>query len=67
MNGDIHMRLLHTIEEIGDILRIKRTKTYDLVNEHELTLVKIGKRSLITDESLKAYLAKITDAANAAR
>ncbi|WP_368911893.1 helix-turn-helix domain-containing protein [Taklimakanibacter deserti] len=61
------MRLLHTIEEIGDILRIKRTKTYDLVNEHELTLVKIGKRSLITDESLKAYLAKITDAANAAR
>jgi excisionase family DNA binding protein len=61
------MRLLHTIEEVGEVLRIRRTKIYGLVHERELTLVKIGNRSLITDESLKAYLTKITDAANAAR
>ena len=64
---ETHMQFLHKIDEVTAALRIGRTKIYDLVEQGNLKLVKIGSGSRITDESLKSYLAKITGDENAHR
>lgn len=58
--------LLHRIPEAGEVLGIGRTKVYELLEAGELASVKIGKRRLIPHESLVAYVARLTDRANAA-
>jgi excisionase family DNA binding protein len=56
------MRYLHSIQETCHLLNIGRTKLYVLVNQHELELVKIGSKSLITASSLNALVARLIDA-----
>ena len=48
--------LLHTIEQTREILACGRNSVYNLVKSSELTLIKMGRRSLITDESIRALV-----------
>lgn len=48
--------LLHTIEQTRKLLACGRNSVYNLVNRNELTLIKMGRRSLITDESIRALV-----------
>ena len=48
--------LLHTIEQTRELLACGRNSVYNLVNRHELTMIKMGRRSLITDESIRALV-----------
>lgn len=50
--------LLHTIEQTRKLLACGRNSVYNLVKKNELTLIKMGRRSLITDESIRAYIDK---------
>ena len=48
--------LLHTIEQTKELLSCSCSTVYRLVNSSDLTMIKMGRRSLITDESIRAYL-----------
>jgi excisionase family DNA binding protein len=50
--------LLHTIEQTRELLACGRNSVYNLVKSNELTLIKMGRRSLITDDSIRAYIDK---------
>lgn len=56
--GDmVEPRLLHSFDETRASLGgVSRTKVYDLVRDGDLVLVKIGRRSFITDQSLRCYV-----------
>jgi excisionase family DNA binding protein len=56
------MQLLLSIKEAARGLGVGRTKLYELVNQRELALVKIGTKSLITVSSLEALVAKLIKA-----
>jgi excisionase family DNA binding protein len=56
------MQLLLPIKQAASDLGVGRTKLYELVNQHELELVKIGSKSLITASSLNALVARLTEA-----
>ena len=57
--------LLHTIEQTRELLACGRNSVYNLVKSNELTMIKMGRRSLITDESICAYLdRKVAEAQN---
>jgi excisionase family DNA binding protein len=57
--------LLHTIEQTRELLACGRNSVYNLVKRNELTLIKMGRRSLITDESISAYIdRKVLEAKN---
>jgi excisionase family DNA binding protein len=59
--------LLHTIEQTRELLACGRNSVYNLVKRNELTMIKMGRRSLITDESIRAYLdRKVVEAQNRA-
>lgn len=49
-------------KKLGDVTR---TTTYKLVEDDELELVKIGRRSFITMRSLEAYVQRLSEAASA--
>jgi excisionase family DNA binding protein len=51
------MRLLNSISQTMERLSVGRTKLYELVNEGRLELVKIGRKSLITEESINSLIA----------
>ena len=48
--------LLHTIEQARTLLACGRNTVYNLVNRNELTMIKVGRRSLITDESIREFV-----------
>lgn len=50
--------LLHTIEQTRKLLACGRNTVYNLVNRNELTMIKMGRRSLITDVSIREYVDK---------
>lgn len=52
--------LLRTIPETCFRLGIGRTKVYELIRGADLQLVKIGSKSLITEQSIEALVAKIS-------
>ena len=52
----INAPLLHTIEQTRKLLACGRNTVYNLVSRNELTLIKMGRRSLITDESIRDYV-----------
>lgn len=53
--------LLHDISESGRALGgLGRTAVYELVKRGEIQLVKIGRRSFITAESIRAYVDRIS-------
>jgi excisionase family DNA binding protein len=51
-------QLLHTIEQTRQLLACGRNTVYNLLSRNELTLIKMGRRSLITDESIRDYVAQ---------
>ncbi len=55
------VRLLIPIEDSAAVLGVGRTTTYALMKAGELTTVKIGRRSLITAESLREYVQRLKD------
>lgn len=58
-------QLLLSINDAADCLGVGRTKIYELVASGDLTLVKLGRKSLITDTSIKGLVARISEAADA--
>lgn len=48
--------LLHTIEDTRSLLSCGRNTVYNLVKRNELTMIKMGRRSLITDESIREFV-----------
>jgi excisionase family DNA binding protein len=57
--------LLHSINDTKSLLNCGRNTVYNLVNRNELTLIKMGRRSLITDESIRGYIdRKVLEAQN---
>ena len=62
----MNTRRLYSIPETGRRLGdIGRSKVYSLVNSKRLKLVKIGRRSAITEESLDAEIARVIAEAEA--
>lgn len=56
-------KLLHSIEEALSILSLGRTKFYEQINAGRIVLVKVGKKSLVPQSSLDAFVAaKIAEA-----
>lgn len=55
-------RVLVTIEEAATALGVGRSTVYKLMNTGELTSAKIGRRSLLTAERVRAYAAKVSGA-----
>ncbi|WP_281016500.1 helix-turn-helix domain-containing protein [Minwuia sp. IMCC3077] len=53
MNTEYERRLLHSVPSACAQLGIGRTKLYELVNAGHLKMVKIGRSTRITDESLR--------------
>lgn len=58
-------RVLVTIEEAAGALGIGRSTVYKLMNAGELVQAKIGRRSLLTAVSIRAYAARVSDSAAA--
>ncbi len=48
--------LLHSINDTKSLLNCGRNTVYKLVNSRELTMIKMGRRSLITDKSIRALV-----------
>jgi excisionase family DNA binding protein len=48
--------LLHSINDTKSLLNCGRNTVYNLVHRNELTMIKMGRRSLITDESIREYI-----------
>lgn len=58
-------RFLHSIRDAREKLGgIGHTKFYSLVAEGKIKIVKIGRRSFITDDELNACVQRITSSAN---
>ena len=57
--------LLHSINDTKLLLNCGRNTVYNLVHSNELTMIKMGRRSLITDDSIRAYIdRKVVEAQN---
>lgn len=52
-------QLLHRIERVAEQLDVGRTTVYEIVKRGELQTVHIGRRALVTDESLRAYVGRL--------
>ena len=46
--------VLHSIRKAAELLSIGRSKTYQLISEGRLLTVHIGRRRLVTAESIRA-------------
>ncbi len=53
-------RLLHRIESVKLALDVGRSTIYRLIDDGELQTVHIGRCALVTDESLRAYVERLT-------
>ena len=53
---DTNTPLLHTIEQARTLLACGRNTVYNLIKRNELTMIKMGRRSLITDESIREFV-----------
>ena len=49
-------KLLHPVEDARKILSLGRSKFYEEVNAGRLTIVKAGKKSLVPQCSIEAYV-----------
>jgi len=50
-----------TIEEIGNLLRISRSKTYSLIKEKDFPITKIGRCIRVEKSSLLSWLHRNQD------
>lgn len=53
-------RRLVSIACAANRLAVGRTTIYELVKQNELNKVKIGRRGLITSDSIEAYIDRLT-------
>ena len=60
---DSARRLLYPVREAAEQLGIQRTSLYELLKGGQLERVKIGRRTLITAESLTEYVDRLRLAA----
>lgn len=58
-NSQMASKLLHQMTEAGTILGVGRTTLYDLAAKGEIDVVHIGRRALVTDESLRAFVDRL--------
>ena len=49
-----------TIDEAAGLLSIGRTRVYQLIAAGEIEMIKIGKSSRVTTESISSFLARAT-------
>lgn len=56
-------RLLLSIPELCDVLNVGRTMAYELIEEKQITRVKVGRRSFVTAESVRGYVNRLAEAA----
>lgn len=57
-------KLLVPIEGVAGSLGVSRRKIYELIDDGELTRVKIGRRALVTAESVHEYVERLVTAAS---
>ncbi len=55
-------RLVYTIDEAAEELRLGRTALYDLRRSGQLDSIKIGRRRLVTRDDLLMFLGSLRDA-----
>jgi len=48
--------LLHTIDEIGEILKVSRSTVYRIINRGDLLVISFGGCKRITEASLQRFL-----------
>ena len=54
-------RLIHPIPEARKLLGgISHSNFYEIIKRGDLELVKIGRRSFVTDEALRRYVARLS-------
>ena len=56
------LSLLLTVEEAAALLRLGRTRTFDLVMRGEIQSVKVGRRRLVVREGLSRYVSVLLEA-----
>jgi len=56
---------LLTVEQAADILKIGRTKVYELITAGDLRTVTIGRCRRIRRSDLQAYIAQLAEVAHA--
>lgn len=56
-------KYLHTTDEACRTLGVRKTKLFDLLKNGEIKGVLLGPRRMITDESLRAFVARLMEAA----
>lgn len=59
-NANSHDPLAYSIAEACRVSSLGRTRIYELAKEGKIDLVKLGRRSLITAESLRRLLSGTT-------
>lgn len=52
-------RILISIKDTGRMLGIGRTKVYDLIRQNRLETVKLGSRTLVHNDSIKAFVEEL--------
>lgn len=57
MKPDIPDKLAYSISEAIDATSLRRTKLYSLIKDGDLEVVRIGGRTLIPADSLRALIA----------
>ncbi len=54
-------KLVYTVNETAQILNIGMNKAYELVQQHQIPNLRVGRKILIPKQSLEKWLAKSTD------
>jgi excisionase family DNA binding protein len=53
--------ILHSIKSTAEILNIGRSSVYGLIAAGKINPVKIGRRTLIPDQSVQRFVAELVD------
>ena len=53
--------LLLSVEEAADLLRLGRTRTFELVMEGKIQSVKIGRRRLVVCDGLQNFISRLLE------
>ncbi|WP_445168254.1 helix-turn-helix domain-containing protein [Mycolicibacterium sp. Dal123E01] len=53
---------LHTVETVQERLKVGRSTVFDLIASGDLRSVKIGRRRLVSESALNAFIARIDQA-----
>ena len=56
MSDQENTKVLYTIEDLCDMLRVSRSLVYKALSSGELASVKVGARRLVSSRQLEAYI-----------